>query len=80
MKILLNLTKQEAAETEVMDGQEYDSELTKLADSATEKGVNEISKGEKNLDSEFSDEPKRAVVKHRASKKKSKKKKNKRKK
>ena len=44
---------QEAAESEVMDGEQYDSELTKMAEGATERGVNEISKGEKNLDSEF---------------------------
>ncbi len=75
LKILLNLTKQEAAESEVMDGEQYDSELTKMAEGATEKGVNEISKGEKNLDSEFSDKPKKAAVKgHGGSKKKSKKK------
>ena len=35
------------------DGEEYESELTKMAESQTERGVNEISKGEKNLDSEF---------------------------
>ena len=53
LKIILSLTKQEANEAEVTDGQEYESELTKMADPATEKGVNEISAGEKNLDSEF---------------------------
>ena len=35
------------------DGQEYESELTKMAEGSTEKGVNEVSAGEKNLDSEF---------------------------
>ena len=75
LKILLNLTKHEAAESEVMDGEQYDSELTKMAEGATEKGVNEISSGEKNLDSEFSDKPKKTAVKgHGGSKKKSKKK------
>ena len=74
LKILLNLTKQEAVASEVTDGEEYESELTKMADSATEKGVNEISKGEKNLDSEFSDKPTKTVVKRAVSKKKSKKK------
>ena len=53
LKIILSLTKQEANEAEVTDGQEYESELTKMADPATEKGVNEISAGEKNLDDEF---------------------------
>ena len=80
LKILLNLTKQEAADSEVMDGEQYDSELTKMAEGATEKGVNEISKGEKNLDSEFSDKPAAKKPATRKSSKKSKKKKSKRKK
>lgn len=54
LKILLSLTKQEAVAEGVTDGEEYDTELTKMAESATEKGVNEISAGEKNLDKEFS--------------------------
>ena len=53
LKILLSLTKQEADATNITDGEEYDTELTEMANSATEKGVNEISKGDKNLDSEF---------------------------
>ena len=53
LKILLSLTKQEAAEAEITDGKEYESELTEMAKPATEKGVNEISAGEKNLDDEF---------------------------
>ncbi len=53
LRILLTLTKQEANSAQVTDGQEYDTELTKMAETATEKGVNEISKGEKNLDDEF---------------------------
>ena len=53
LKILLHVTPQEAAATDITDGEEYDSELTKMADSATEKGVNEVSAGEKNLDDEF---------------------------
>ncbi len=53
LKILLSLTKREAIEEDVTDGQEYESELTKMAESATEKGVNEVSAGEKNLDAEF---------------------------
>ncbi len=53
LKILLSLTKQEAHADNLTDGQEYESELTKMAESATEKGVNEISAGEKNLDDEF---------------------------
>ena len=57
LKILLSLTKQEANATSITDGEEYDSELTKMAETATEKGVNEISAGDKNLYSEFKKEP-----------------------
>ncbi len=53
LKILLSLTRQEAHADNLTDGQEYESELTKMAEGATEKGVNEISAGEKNLDDEF---------------------------
>lgn len=58
LRILLHLTKLEAQSEKLTDGEEYESELTKMADSATEKGVNEISAGEKSLDKEFSDEAK----------------------
>ncbi len=50
MHILLSIKPQEVAE---VSDDKYETELTKMADSATEKGVNEISAGEKNLDSEF---------------------------
>ncbi|MDO4741826.1 MAG: preprotein translocase subunit SecA [Candidatus Saccharibacteria bacterium] len=53
LKILLSITPAEAREDKVMDGEEYESELTKMAESQTEKGVNEISRGDKNLDEEF---------------------------
>ena len=53
IKILLTITPSEAAADNVTDGEEYESELTKMAESQTEKGVNEISAGEKNLDDEF---------------------------
>ena len=53
LKILLTITPAEARADNVTDGEEYESELTKMAETQTEKGVNEISKGEKNLDSEF---------------------------
>lgn len=52
LKILLTITPTEAAEDNVVDGEEYESELTKMA-SGNDKGVNEISAGEKNLDDEF---------------------------
>ncbi len=53
LKILLTITPVEAVQEQVTDGEEYESELTKMAESQTEKGVNEISRGDKNLDSEF---------------------------
>ncbi len=56
LKILVTLTKQQAINEGVTDGEEYDTELTKMAKGATDKGVNEISAGEKNLDHEFKHE------------------------
>ena len=53
LKILLSITPSEAAADNVTDGEEYESELTKMAGSQTERGVNEIQKGERKLDSEF---------------------------
>ena len=53
LRILLTITPQEAHSEGVTDGEEYDTELTKMAEGATEKGVNEVSAGEKNLDKEF---------------------------
>ncbi len=53
LKILLSITPAEAVEDNVTDGEEYESELTKMAESQTERGVNEISSGEENLDKEF---------------------------
>lgn len=47
LKILLSITKREAADEQLDDGQDYDTELTKMAGSANEKGVNEIQSGEK---------------------------------
>ena len=80
LKILLSITPAEAAADNVTDGEEYESELTKMAESQTEKGVNEISAGEKNLDDEFKKKSpkttaKRATVKKSGAKKKSSKKK-----
>ncbi len=51
MKILLSLRIQEVGE---LSDDNYDTELTKMAESATEKGVNEVSAGTKNMDDEFS--------------------------
>lgn len=50
MRILLNLTKQDIAP---LSDDDYETELTKLAESSTEKGVNEISGGVENMDKEF---------------------------
>ena len=71
LKILLSLTKQEAAEAEITDGKEYESELTEMAKPATEKGVNEISAGEKNLDDEFKKGAKKPAKPNKTSKKSS---------
>ena len=53
LKILLSVTKQEAVATDIVDGEEYDTELTQMAETATNKGVNTIDSGIKNLDNEF---------------------------
>ena len=57
LKILLSITPSEAAADNVTDGEEYESELTKMAEGQVERGVNEISAGEKNLDDEFKKKP-----------------------
>ena len=51
MNILLSVRIQDVKE---LSDDNYDTELTKMAESATEKGVNEISAGTKNMDDEFS--------------------------
>ena len=51
MKILLSFRLQDVNE---LSDDNYDTELTKMAESATEKGVNEVSAGTKNMDDEFS--------------------------
>ena len=53
LKILLSVTKQEAVTTDIVDDEEYDTELTQMAETATNKGVNTIDSGVKNLDNEF---------------------------
>ena len=79
LKILLSITPSEAAADNVTDGEEYESELTKMAEAQTERGVNEISKGERNLDDEFKKttvnrgSTKRRTAKKSGSKKKKKK-------
>ena len=84
LKILLSITPAEARADNVTDGEEYESELTKMAGRQTERGVNEIQKGEKNLDSEFKKKtpgatgkaaPVRKSAKKKSNKKKSKKRK-----
>ena len=80
LKILLTITPAEARADNVTDGEEYESELTKMAEGQTEKGVNEISKGEKNLDSEFKSSRARIAKSKKKSKSSKNKKKNKKKK
>ncbi|MDO4612187.1 MAG: preprotein translocase subunit SecA [Candidatus Saccharibacteria bacterium] len=53
LKILLSITPTEARMDNVTDGEEYESELTKMAGKQIDKGVNEVSAGEKKLDKEF---------------------------
>ena len=80
LKILLTITPAEAAADDVTDGEEYESELTKMAESQTERGVNEITKGERNLDDEFKKKtPSTRPVPRRTSKKSNSKKKKKKK-
>lgn len=50
LHILLNLKQRDIAE---VSDDKYETELTKMAENATEKGVNEVSAGEKSLDREF---------------------------
>ena len=69
LHILLNITRQEAASTDTTED-DYDTELTQMAASSSEKGVNEISAGEKNLDSEFKKSSKQPAKKSSSSKKK----------
>ena len=76
LRILLTITPAEAAADDVTDGEEYESELTKMAESQTERGVNEISKGERNRDADFKETtPKRSATKKPAAKKSARKKK-----
>ena len=71
LKILLTITPAEARADNVTDGEEYESELTKMAEGQTERGVNEISKGERNLDYEFKKKaPKKSATKKAKSKRK----------
>ncbi len=80
LKILLSITPAEAAADDVTDGEEYESELTKMAESQTERGVHEITKGERNLDEEFKKStPGRRTAPKRTSKKSGSKKKKKKK-
>lgn len=49
LKLILSVTRQEANSID----DDYDTELTKMAEGAVEKGVNEVSAGVKNMDDEF---------------------------
>jgi preprotein translocase subunit SecA len=50
LRMLYGVTRQEIAG---LADDDYETELTKMAESAVEKGVNEVSAGEENLDHEF---------------------------
>ena len=80
LKFILNMTQSEAARTDITDD-DYDTELTKMASSSSEKGVNEIQSGDKNLDEEFKKDVKKvakAPTKKKSKKSRKKNKKNKR--
>ena len=68
LKVILSLTKNDAAKTDA-ESDDYDTELTKMAASSSEKGVNEIQSGDKNLDSEFKKSSKKPAKKPQSSKK-----------
>ena len=68
LKVILSLTKNDAAKTDA-ESDDYDTELTKMAASSSEKGVNEIQSGDKNLDSEFKKSSKNPAKKPQSSKK-----------
>ena len=70
LKIILTLTPQEAASTKLTDGEEYDTELTKMAESATEEAFTKSAKGDKNLDREFKKLPPSQAKGSRSQKKK----------
>ncbi|MDR1033122.1 MAG: preprotein translocase subunit SecA, partial [Candidatus Nomurabacteria bacterium] len=50
LRLLYSVTRQEVSS---LADDDYETELTKMAEGAVEKGVNEISAGEENLDNEF---------------------------
>ncbi|MCL2444644.1 preprotein translocase subunit SecA [Candidatus Saccharibacteria bacterium] len=62
LRLLLSVTRQEVGG---LSDDDYQTELTKMAESATEKGVNEISSGQKNYDDEF-DKPSKSSSKANA--------------
>jgi len=53
LRVLLTLRRRD---TEQLADDKYDTELTKMAEGAVEKGVNEVSGGQKNRDKDFKDE------------------------
>ena len=53
MNTIFHIRKSDAVIEQSQDD-EYDTELTRLAENAVEKGVNEISGGEANRDDDFS--------------------------
>jgi len=79
IRIILTIERSEAEKTETTSD-DYDTELTKMAGNSSEKGVNEIQSGDKNLDDEFKKSNKKVVRTQNTKSNKSKKsKKNKRK-
>ncbi len=61
LRAMFNVHKSDAASRDATQ-QEHDTELTKLAETAVELGVNEVSGGEQNRDNDFNSSVKKASV------------------
>jgi preprotein translocase subunit SecA len=58
IKLLLSVSKQEVAR---LSDDEYETELTKMAEGAVEKGVNEVTAGAENRDDDFKAKPQKSA-------------------
>ncbi|MCL2869991.1 preprotein translocase subunit SecA, partial [Candidatus Saccharibacteria bacterium] len=58
IKLLLSVSKQEVKR---LSDDEYETDLTKMAEGAVEKGVNEVTAGEANHDEDFKAKPKKSA-------------------
>lgn len=69
LRVVFSVRKTDAIVKESEDD-EYDTELTKLAESAVESGVNEVTEGEKNRDGDFDKKVKKAKTPNSVNKEK----------